>query len=146
MALASRRVKQYELDPTELDQKIELALGGITEVELTEQLHRSVKDIRPGTIVQARVDSVDEHTSLVVMDIGGKSEGAISLSEFGDELPKKGDIFEVYYAGLDEHDTANLSKRRLESERATWLSANRQRVRNTPIPSAAWSPPKRIRS
>lgn len=118
MALASRRVKQYELDPAELDRKIEEALGGISEGDLTTKLQSSVKDIRPGTIVNARVDSVDEHTSLVVMDIGGKSEGAIALSEFGDELPAIGDVFEVYYAGLDEHDTANLSKRRADRLRA----------------------------
>ena len=43
--------------------------------------------LRPGSIVHAKVDSVDERTGLVVMDIGGKAEGNIPLSEFGDDLP-----------------------------------------------------------
>ncbi len=118
MALASRRIKQYELDPVELDLRISQALEGMDMSELDTQLSNSVRDIQPGSIVIATVDSVDERTGMVVMDIGGKSEGSIALSEFGDQLPKQGDTFEVYYAGLDEHDTANLSKRRADRLRA----------------------------
>ena len=36
--------------------------------------------------------------------VGGKAEGQISLNEFGDELPVKGQVFEVYFEGLDEND------------------------------------------
>jgi small subunit ribosomal protein S1 len=118
MALASRRIKQFELDPVELDARIEQALEGIDADELEVKLTSSVRDIRPGSIVTATVDSVDERTGMVVMDIGGKSEGSIALSEFGEALPKTGETFEVYYAGLDEHDTANLSKRRADRLRA----------------------------
>ncbi len=118
MALASRRIKQFELDSTELDARIEKALEGMNLGDLETQLNESVKDIRPGSIVIATVDSVDERTSMVVLDIGGKSEGSIALNEFGEELPQPGQTFEVYYAGLDEHDTANLSKRRADRLRA----------------------------
>ena len=118
MALASRRIKQFELDSAELDARIEKALEGMNLVDLDSKLNESVKDIRPGSIVIATVDSVDERTSMVVLDIGGKSEGSIALNEFGEELPQPGQTFEVYYAGLDEHDTANLSKRRADRLRA----------------------------
>ena len=118
MALASRRIKQYDLDPAELERSVQAALGSVTDAELSEQLHSSVKDITAGQIVKAIVDSVDDRTGLVVMDIGGKSEGSIPLAEFGENLPKKGDTFEVFYDGLDENDTAVISKRRADRLRA----------------------------
>ena len=118
MALASRRIKQYEIDPAELEKSLAAALGTVTDAELSEQLHSSVKDITPGQIVVAVVDSVDDRTGMVVMDIGGKSEGSIALAEFGENLPKKGDTFEVFYDGLDENDTAVISKKRADRLRA----------------------------
>jgi small subunit ribosomal protein S1 len=118
MALASRRIKQYELDPAELERQVQASLGSIAESDLNEALISSVKDIAAGSIVQATVDSVDDRTGMVVMDIGGKSEGAIALAEFGEAMPAPGDTFEVYYEGLDEHDTALISKRRADRLRA----------------------------
>jgi small subunit ribosomal protein S1 len=118
MALASKRIKQFEIDPDELERKIQAALGGISDSQFSERLTDSVKDNRPGTIVKARVDSVDERTGTVVMDIGGKSEGQIPLSEFGEVMPKAGEIFDVFYEGLDDSDTASLSKRRADRMRA----------------------------
>ncbi len=109
MALASKRIKQFEIDPEELERKMKAALGGISDSQLTERLSDSVKDNKPGTIVKARVDSVDERTGTVVMDIGGKSEGQIPLAEFGEVMPKPGEVFDVFYEGLDETDTASLS-------------------------------------
>jgi small subunit ribosomal protein S1 len=118
MALASRRIKQYELDPAELERQVQASLSVIAAEDLEQALTTSVKDVAPGSIVQARVDSVDDRTGMVVMDIGGKSEGAIALSEFGEVMPKPGDTFEVFYEGLDEHDTALISKRRADRLRA----------------------------
>jgi small subunit ribosomal protein S1 len=118
MALASRRIKQFEIDPAELDRMVQASLGAIAEADLDHALTSSVKDIQSGSIVQATVDSVDDRTGLVVMDIGGKSEGSIAVAEFGETLPKPGDVFEVYYEGLDEHDTALISKRRADRLRA----------------------------
>src|SRR5687767_3762817 len=112
MAPAWTRIKQFDIDPAELDSKIQSALGGITTQEYDEQLNGSIKDVKPGSIVMATVDSVDERTGTVVMDIGGKSEGQIAISEFGETLPKPGEVYEVFYEGLDDNDTAALSKRR----------------------------------
>ncbi|MSR61910.1 MAG: 30S ribosomal protein S1 [Planctomycetes bacterium] len=118
MSQASQRVKKYELDLSELDRRVEAALGGIDIVTLTERLHASIAPVTPGSIVKARVDSVDQRSGMVVLDIGGKSEGSIPISEFGDKLPETGETYEVYYDGLGEDDTANLSKRRADRLRA----------------------------
>jgi small subunit ribosomal protein S1 len=118
MALASRRIKQYDLDPAELDRMVQASLGNVSEPDLKRELEASVKDITPGTIVNARVDSVDDRTGMVVMDIGGKSEGQIAIAEFGETLPTAGQVFEVFYEGLDENDTALISKRRADRLRS----------------------------
>ncbi|MFM7299020.1 MAG: 30S ribosomal protein S1 [Planctomycetota bacterium] len=118
MALASRRIKQYDIDPAELERQLEAAMGAVTDEQLSAQLHSSVKDIATGQIVKAVVDSVDDRTGMVVMDIGGKSEGSIPLAEFGETLPQKGETYEVFYDGLDENDTAVLSKKRADRLRA----------------------------
>ena len=118
MSLGTRRIKQFELDPAELDAQLANALGDLDEATYTEALSSSVKELQQDTIVDALVDSVDERTGQVVMDIGGKAEGHLSLSEFGETLPEKGQTYEVYYGGLNEDDTANISKRRADRQRA----------------------------
>ncbi|HEX6884089.1 MAG TPA: 30S ribosomal protein S1 [Planctomycetota bacterium] len=118
MSLASQRVKKFELDPTELDRRVEAALGGVDVAVLSERLTASIAPVTPGSIVQARVDSVDQRSGMVVLDIGGKSEGSIPIAEFGDTLPEAGQTYEVFYDGLGEDDTANLSKRRADRLRA----------------------------
>ncbi len=118
MAPAWTRIKQFDIDAAELDRQINEALGGINLQQYDEKLSSSIKDVKPGSIVHARVDSVDERTGTVVMDIGGKSEGQIAISEFGETLPKAGETYEVYYEGLDDNDTASLSKRRADRLRA----------------------------
>jgi small subunit ribosomal protein S1 len=118
MSQASQRVKKFELDASELDRMVEAALGGIDVATLSERYSASIAPVTPGSIVQARVDSVDQRSGMVVLDIGGKSEGSIPLSEFGEQLPVTGETYEVYYDGLGEDDTANLSKRRADRLRA----------------------------
>ena len=118
MSQATKRVKKYELDLAELDRRVEAALGGIDAAVLTEKLAAAIAPITPGSIVMARVDSVDQRSGMVVLDIGGKSEGSIPISEFGDKLPVAGESYEVFYDGLGEDDTATLSKRRADRLRA----------------------------
>ena len=118
MSLTSQRVRKYEIDPEELDRRLEDAMAGIDQGDLADKLNESIAPVAVGTIVHAKVDSVDKRTGLVVLDIGGKSEGAIALSEFGEELPEPGQTYEVYYDGLGDDDTAQLSKRRADRLRA----------------------------
>jgi small subunit ribosomal protein S1 len=118
MSLVSRRVKQFDLDPAALDAQIEKAMGAFTEQQYGTALAGAVRELTPDTIVEARVDSVDERTGLVIMDIGGKAEGSLSLSEFGETLPVPGQVVEVYYGGLNDDDTASISKRRADRQRS----------------------------
>ena len=118
MTQATQRVKKFELDMSELDRRVEAALGGIDLADLSNRLSASIAPVTPGSIVKARVDSVDQRSGMVVLDIGGKSEGSIPISEFGETLPVPGEVYDVYYDGLGEDDTANLSKRRADRLRA----------------------------
>ncbi len=104
MTQATQRVKKYELDMSELDRRVEAALGGIDPAALSERLSASIAPVTPGSIVKARVDSVDQRSGMVVLDIGGKSEGSIPISEFGDKLPETGETYEVFYDGLGEDE------------------------------------------
>ncbi|MDA0948790.1 MAG: 30S ribosomal protein S1 [Planctomycetota bacterium] len=118
MATASRRVRLYELDSEEIDRRLDASLQGISEADYELALDANLTDVNPGQIVNAKVDSVDVRTGSVVMDIGGKSEGLVPVSEFGEALPSVGDVFEVYYEGLDDNDLAVISKRRADRLRA----------------------------
>jgi len=117
MALASRKVRQYELDPDELERRLTASFK-ISVDELEHSIAGSITDVHPGQIVRAKVDTVDERTGLVVMDVGGKAEGTIPLSEFGESMPLPGEEFEVFFEGLDEYDMSILSKRRADRQRA----------------------------
>ena len=121
MALTSRRVRELELDADILDQEVEDMFSAISAESLDEQLGAAIRSIPIDSIVQATVDTVDERTGLVVLDVGGKSEGTIPLNEFGETLPKPGEVYDVYYSGLDDTDTAMLSKRRAD-RLAAWES------------------------
>ena len=117
MALASRKLRQYELDPEELERRLEASFT-VSAEELEESIAGSITDVHPGNIVQAKVDSVDERTGLVVMDVGGKAEGTIPIAEFGETMPQAGEEYEVFFEGLDEYDMSILSKRRADRQRS----------------------------
>ncbi|MED6335941.1 MAG: 30S ribosomal protein S1 [Planctomycetota bacterium] len=119
MPKTQRLLKRYDLPEEEIEQKLTTALEGTSDQDLETRLFESVKDIKPGTMIIATVESVDDHTKTVVMGFGGKSEGHVPLSEFGDVLPETGQEFEVFYEGEDAYQqTANISKRRADRLRA----------------------------
>ncbi|MBK9383479.1 MAG: 30S ribosomal protein S1 [Planctomycetes bacterium] len=93
-------------------------LAGQTSIDLDRMVDASVKDIEPGTIVQAKVIGV--RNDEVIVDFGGKSEGILSRHEFAEgELIEAGKIYEVFYEGIDEYtDTASVSKGRADKTRA----------------------------
>ncbi|HMO49910.1 MAG TPA: 30S ribosomal protein S1 [Kiritimatiellia bacterium] len=77
----------------------------------------TLKNITEGTIVPGKIAAIRENEVLV--DIGYKSEGIISASEFKDlETLKPGDQVEVYLENLeDDQGMVVLSKRRAEQQR-----------------------------
>jgi len=119
MSLVSKKIRQFDLSTEELDRRLDTALCGMDPQHVLDSVASAIKDLTPGSIVKARVDSVDERAGIVVLDIGGKSEGQIPLSEWGSEPhPRAGDVFEVFYDGLDDSDVALLSKRRADRLKA----------------------------
>ncbi len=83
--------------------------------EMLAMMEESFGKIKKGEIVDGTVVSIDE--SNVVVDIGYKSEGVISLSEFGDNAPEIGDQINVYIVYMeDASGRVKLSKKVAEKE------------------------------
>ena len=47
MSQASQRVKKYELDASELDRRVEAALGGVDVATLSERYSASIAPVTP---------------------------------------------------------------------------------------------------
>ncbi len=77
----------------------------------------TLKNITEGSIVSGKIAAIRENE--VLIDIGYKSEGIVSASEFKDlETLKPGDQVEVYLENLeDDQGMVVLSKRRAEQQR-----------------------------
>lgn len=70
---------------------------------MMELYHRSLKDIKEGEIVKGRV--VDITKQEVVVDVGFKSEGFVSLAEFrGGNEPHIGDQIDVLIEAIEDDD------------------------------------------
>lgn len=78
-----------------------------------------VTDVHKGDIIQGKVVTFqkDEHSNSIIIAMGTKSEGRISLKEF-DEKPSVGDTVEAIVKYIDKDSgLAVLSKRALEQRR-----------------------------
>ncbi len=83
--------------------------------EMLAMMEESFGKIKKGEIVDGTVISIDE--SNVVIDIGYKSEGVISLSEFSNNVPKIGQQIKVYIVYMeDASGRVKLSKKVAEKE------------------------------
>jgi len=90
--------------------------------EFAELFHDSLKQLQTGEIVKGVVVKVNQ--DFVLVDVGYKSEGRISINEFLDEngqiAVKAGDEVKVLFErGENEHGHIILSKRKAESQ-ASW--------------------------
>ena len=83
-------------------------------LEMLEMVEESMKSLDEGEIVQGTVLRVDEKEVLV--DIGGKSEGVISIDEFSDsDSIKVGDKIDVFLEKMENQDgLVELSKTRAD--------------------------------
>ncbi len=108
------------LDDDTLTAEIEAAMAGADETGLATL--EAEHDIGLNKIVEGRVIRVSDE--FVLVDVGFKSEGVISLREWEDEdeLPKEGDTFQVLVEDLedstgkvdDPYGMITLSKRKAE--------------------------------
>ena len=98
--------------PLNADEDDELSLE--QRAELFGQYEESLRSIGEGEIVRGKVLRVDEKEVLV--DVGFKSEGVISLSEFPDPSSiKVGDIIDVFLEKMENQDgLVVLSKQRAD--------------------------------
>jgi small subunit ribosomal protein S1 len=80
----------------------------------------SIKELKSGNVVTGTVVQVNKDT--VVVDVGGKSEGLIAISEFADEdgpvEMKVGDQFDVLIERTEnEHGLISLSKEKADRQK-----------------------------
>lgn len=107
------------------NEKKDLMVNATTNSEpnsMEELLALSFSSVEPNQIVEARVVSVTEREVLV--DIGGKSEAPIAISEFNHKLPEKGDMVKVYIIASEDKD----GKPRLSKKRADFI-LNREKLK-----------------
>ncbi|MCC6348147.1 MAG: 30S ribosomal protein S1 [Candidatus Eisenbacteria bacterium] len=107
-----RRAPPLPLVPINYEDEEELTLE--QRQEMFGQYEESMRSIGEGEIVRGTVLSIDDKDVLV--DVGFKSEGIISLSEFPDPSAiKVGDILEVFLEKMENQDgLVVLSKQRAD--------------------------------
>ena len=107
-----RRAPPLPLVPLNYEDEEELTLE--QRQEMFGQYEESMRSIGEGEIVRGTVLSIDDKDVLV--DVGFKSEGIISLSEFPDPSSiKVGDVLEVFLEKMENQDgLVVLSKQRAD--------------------------------
>ena len=97
------------------------------ELELLKEIEELPEDLlkegvetmqlpKEGELVEGTVVKVEG--DLVFIDIGGKSEGVVPLSEFGDRIPKIGEKVLVYVEKAEGTKGVKLSKYKADFEKA----------------------------
>ena len=111
-AVVKKRAPALPLVPLNYEDEEELTPEQRTA--LFGQYEESMQSIAEGEIVRGTVLSIDEKDVLV--DVGFKSEGIISLSEFSDPSSiKVGDVLEVFLEKMENQDgLVVLSKQRAD--------------------------------
>ena len=91
--------------------------AGDEQAAMASMYEETLKDFKEGSIVQGRIMEVRD--AEVLVDIGYKSEGLISIQEFKDAAAlKTGDEFDVLLEKLeDDEGMVILSKQRAEQQR-----------------------------
>ncbi len=112
VAEAPQRAPSPPPIPLNADDEDELSLE--QRAEMYGQYEESLRSIGEGEIVRGTVLGIDEKEVLV--DVGFKSEGVISLAEFSDPSSiKVGDVLEVFLEKMENQDgLVVLSKQRAD--------------------------------
>ena len=75
-------LREFEIDETLIEEQVKEALGADSETELLGLIDKTVSSFEPGAILTGRI--VNRVGDDVVVEVGLKSEGTISASEFDD--------------------------------------------------------------
>src|SRR5262249_42499311 len=107
-----RRAPPLPLLPLNADEDDETSPEA--RAEMFGQYEESLRSIGEGEIVRGTVLSIDDKD--VLIDVGFKSEGVISLSEFSDPSSiKVGDVLDVFLEKMENQDgLVVLSKQRAD--------------------------------
>ena len=99
------------------EEKKEKITQEMSQYELEEQYMKSLESIEEGQVVSGAVIQVNaEH---VFVDVGYKSEGKISISEF-DETPKVGDRVDVVLIRKEGEEGSIVVSKRKADEKTFW--------------------------
>jgi small subunit ribosomal protein S1 len=98
-------------DPDNIDQGQEDAQTQVGKTSFEEAYYDSIKSLKEGEIIKGRIIAINKRD--VVIDIGYKSEGLISLDEFtGEDDIKVGDEIDVLLESVeDENGMVVLSRK-----------------------------------
>lgn len=89
------------LQPESVEREVQEAFGDVTPEEVEQLLEGAIGKFTPGTVLNGRI--MGELEDEVVVDIGYKSEGFVSKSEFEDPSSiKAGEMITVYVDAVEE--------------------------------------------
>ncbi|WP_372371606.1 30S ribosomal protein S1 [Candidatus Uabimicrobium sp. HlEnr_7] len=105
-------VKRLSIEQDTLEKEVAEAMGEIASEDMAQLYDDSTKEFEPDKIVQGKVINVTN--DVVVIDVGYKSEGEVSASEF-DTPPEIGEEVSVLLEAVeDESGTVVLSKKKAD--------------------------------
>jgi len=118
MAVYRSSVEELMPSSEELEQELAEIFGDVPEGDLGEVYNQSVTQFEPGRIIRGRIISVIGDD--VVVDVGYKSEGVITIKEFKDvtEATVGGTVDVLLEAVEDDVGVIVLSKRRADRIRS----------------------------
>lgn len=106
--------REIEIDEQELDQTISEALGTTDQQDILDVIDKTVQNFEPGTILKGKI--VNHVGDDVIVEVGLKSEGTVSATEFDDPQEIRiGDSIEVLLEAVEsDSGLVILSKRKAD--------------------------------
>lgn len=88
------------------------------QTQLQEQYLKSLEGLEEGELIEGKVVQIAGDT--VFVDVGYKSEGKLSILEFGDNPPKPGDIIKVILIRKETHSGDIVISKKKADEKLFW--------------------------
>jgi len=107
-------LEDMNVQPEEIEKEIEAVMADPSVPDIAQAIDNSIKNFEPGSLIIGRIINV--HGNDVLVDVGYKSEGIISVAEFdAGEDPKPGEEVEVLLEAVeDDSGVIALSKRKAD--------------------------------
>ncbi|KPK74039.1 MAG: hypothetical protein AMJ79_14790, partial [Phycisphaerae bacterium SM23_30] len=77
-----RIFRDFEIDEQNIEQEVQKALGTNNDSDMVGMIDKTVSNFEPGSILKGKI--VNRIGDDVIVEVGLKSEGTISASEFDD--------------------------------------------------------------